>query len=212
MDVQWNEDDDSITENVLDSRRKLQGRLSCVGIISTVTDEYLDWLTKYYEVEGMWARPLSFMRCHIFLTGQDENGKEYRVPRMVTSARLVELGVGAPLHPFFKEILEWFDLAPLQLSPNSYKLVIGMYMLYKELGYEAPTMPEVSYVFSLRSCGKGYYFLVIHPRHKKSFSEGKISHDKRWMDSYFYLYDVERIRTQFNAKSRKDAPLLFSLF
>lgn len=112
---------------------------------------------KYYCVEGFYGRPLSFMRCHIF-----NYGKNFKIPMMVLSPKLVALGIGAPLHPYFKSIIKWYDIAPLQLSPNSWKLVITLHMFYTSLGYDAPSMPEISYFFSLRKSGKGYFFLVIH--------------------------------------------------
>lgn len=159
---------------------------------------------QYYDMEGIWVRPFSFMKCHIF-----NYGKHFRVPRMVTSARLVELGLGAPLVPYYREIIEWFDIAPIQLSPNSYKLAIALHMLYSSLGFKAPTVPELSYFFGLRKSQKGYFYLVVQPKlNKRGFSEGKVSNDKKWKDTFFYLYDVERVRTQFNCSPSKN----FSFF
>lgn len=103
------------------------------------------WSMKYYGQEGLWAIPRSHHRPHVF-----NYGGNFRIPRMVLSPKLVALGVGAPLHPYLRQVLEWYDLAPIQLSPNSYKLILALYILYRDLGFDAPSMPEVSYFFSIR--------------------------------------------------------------
>lgn len=68
------------------------------------------------------------MRLHLF-----NYDLEFRIPRVVLSPKLVALGVSAPLHPFFKDICEWFDIAPIQLSPNNYKMAIALCMMYVSL-------------------------------------------------------------------------------
>lgn len=151
---------------------------------------------------GMWAHPLCMMHPHFF-----NYEKNFRIPRMVTSPKLVSLGVGAPLHPYLREMIELYDLAPLQLSPNSYKLVLTLFILYMDLNFPQPPMDEVSYFFSHQKSDHGYYYLVVNKQHnKKGFSSGKVSHEKGWKENFFYLYDVPRIRIQFNTEPSKGAP------
>ena len=147
------------------------------------------------------------MRSHVFNYGGD-----FKIPRMVLSPKLVSLGVGAPLHPYFRAIIEWFDVAPIQLSPNSYKLAVALFILYHEAGFGAPSMEELSYFFSIRKTSKGYFFLVVNKKHnKKGFSDGRISHIKQWKESFFYVWDVERVKVTFNCEPSKDASSI-SLF
>lgn len=124
---------------------------------------------------------------------------------MTLSPKLVALGMCAPLPFYYHNLLEWFDLAPLQLSPNSYKLTAALYILYHDLGFDPPPpMPELSYFFSLRASDIGYYYLVIWKLHfGKGFSEGHVSNAKGRKDPYFYVYDVSRVRAWFNTVSSK---------
>lgn len=88
-----------------------------------------------------------------------------------------------------------YDVAPIQLAPNSYKLVLALFILYHDLEFPAPTMNDVSHFCSLRKSDHGYYYLLVDKQHnKKVFSAGKISHLKGWMEPFFYLYDVPRVR------------------
>lgn len=47
------------------------------------------------------------------------------LPNAVTSAAFFKVGVYFPLHPFMKEVLDFYGLTPLQLTPNSYRLAIS---------------------------------------------------------------------------------------
>ena len=90
------------------------------------------------------------MRPHIF----DYNPR-LRIPRMVLTPKLIRLGIGPPLHSYFRSIIEWFDIAPIQLSPNGWKLAIALYMLYQDHNNRAPTMEDLSYFFRLGASSLG---------------------------------------------------------
>ena len=81
-------------------------------------------------MKGVWDRPPSMMHPHIF-----NYGDNFRIPRTVLIPKMVALGVATPLHPYFKAIIEWFGLAPIQLSPNRYKLAIALCILYHDTGF-----------------------------------------------------------------------------
>lgn len=78
----------------------------------------------YYDMEGIWPRPISMTRPHIF-----SYGKIFKISRMITSPKLVSLGVGAPLHPYLKKVIEMYDVDPIQIFPKSYKLVLALFIL-----------------------------------------------------------------------------------
>lgn len=147
----------------------------------------------YYEQEGTAGVPLEEMRAHLF------DIWNHRIPRTVLTPRHVSLGGGAPLHDYFEKICKWFDVAPIQLSPNSYKLAAGLYILYKDEGFREPTMEDLSYFLRLTRSSIGYYFLAVRNQHNgKGFSEGRVSHVKKWKEPFFYVYNTKRVRTQFN--------------
>lgn len=151
---------------------------------SICSDEEIDWNMRYYDMEGIWARPLDLKCPHIC-----HYGKNFKIPCIVTSPKLISLDVGAPLYPYLRDIIEMIDVAPIQLSPNSYKLVLALFMLYSDLDFPAPTMKEVSHFFSLIKSDNGYHYLVVDKQHnKKGFSVGKIRHIKKLKEHFLYLY------------------------
>lgn len=132
----------------------------------------------------------------------NSNVEHLRILRMVLSPKLLSLGVGAPfLHPYIKKILRWYDIAPIQLSPNSFKLAWALFIMYHYLHLGAPS---ISFFYSIRKSNPGYYYFVASKQHNnKCFSEGRISHERYWKEPYIYLYDVERVRVRFNTNPSK---------
>lgn len=162
--------------------------------------------------------PVSFEHWEVSNDEKDFNWDKYKNCSEATKKRCMrEQGklccVGAPLHPYLRKVIEMYDVAPLQLSLNSYKLVIALLILYHDLEFPTPIMKEVSHFFSLRKSDHDYYYLVVDSQHnKKGFSAGKISHLKRWKEPFFYLYDAPRIRIRLNTNPSKDAPYLTYFF
>nr|XP_017252682.1 PREDICTED: uncharacterized protein LOC108223109 [Daucus carota subsp. sativus] len=133
------------------------------------------------------------MRPHRF------DKENIRIPRMVTTLRHVPLGVTAPLPSYYVDLCDWFKVAPIQLSPNSYMLAAGLYILFDKVGLGAPSMRVVSYFFRLAQSQPGYFYLVVqHEHNRKGFSEGRDTHVKKWKDTFFYIYNTTRVTTQFN--------------
>ncbi|KAL8146950.1 hypothetical protein AgCh_004615 [Apium graveolens] len=123
---------------------------------------------------------------------------------MVLTPKLISLGVGVPLHPYIKKILKWYDVAPVQLSPNSYKLAWALYIMYHNLRLGAPSMKEFSFFYSIRKSIPGYHFLVVNKwLNNKGFNEGKISHERDWKEPFLYIYDIRRTRVRFNLEPNK---------
>lgn len=113
--------------------------------------------------------------------------------------------MGVPLYlSYYWSLLEWFYLAPLQLSLNCYKLAVTLYIPNTDIGFDPPTMVELIYFFSVRPNDLGYYYMVVWKLYfGKGFSEGSISNTRGWKETYFYVYDVPRVRTQFNIMPSK---------
>ena len=52
----------------------------------------------------------------------------------------LEIGARLPLHPYVRRVLREFMIAPSQLNPNGWRIVIGMYALWHGLGFPALTI------------------------------------------------------------------------
>lgn len=182
-----------LSTKIIEEIKKREEKLACVDQDTKIGWEELEWVMQFYEQEGKAVVPLPGKRPHRFDIGN------HRIPRTVLTPRHVSHGVGAPFHDYFEKICKWFDFAPIQLSPNSYKLAAGLYIFHKDLGFEEPTKREISYYFRISRSALGYHFLVVrHEHNNRGFSEGRVSHVKKWKEPFFYVYNTKRVRIQLN--------------
>ena len=73
---------------------------------------------------------------------------------------MLSCGVTLPLQGFIARFLADARLSPAQLAPNSYRILMGMWVLWSLNGYEAPSPREIRHFYSLRPAGHGgTYFL-----------------------------------------------------
>ncbi|KAK0572890.1 hypothetical protein LWI29_000036 [Acer saccharum] len=73
---------------------------------------------------------------------------------------MLTCGVTLPLQPFITWFLAEARLAPAQLTPNSYRILMCMWHMWHRMKRPPPTPREVRHFYSLRPVGKtGVYFL-----------------------------------------------------
>ena len=102
---------------------------------------------------------------------------------MAFSDAIIRSGGALPLHSFFIKVLDYFELAPLQLSPNSWVTLSSLYVLYHHVHSREPSMSEVHYFYTLRAntSAPGFYQLQKVMAYKwNSLVEGSISNRGSW--------------------------------
>lgn len=74
---------------------------------------------------------------------------------------VLEWGIGLPMHPFFVDFLDFYNLSPTQLTLVSWLYMMAALILYHREGLGIPTVTEWRNSYKLQiSCkeGKLYYF------------------------------------------------------
>ncbi|KAK0597456.1 hypothetical protein LWI29_025481 [Acer saccharum] len=120
---------------------------------------------------------------------------------------MLSCGVTLPLQPFIARFLTEARIAPAQLAPNSYRILMCLCLMWKLKGYGPPTPREIRHFYTLRQAGNGgTYFLlsslvenwipegVANPgqvevssdEKKKGFIWGFPTSNKRWKNSWFF--------------------------
>lgn len=187
LDLDWNEYTKVPFKRNKERLRKEAGKLSCVGQHSLAKNDEVRRVMKYYAHEGKYVRPPPHLRPHRFDIGN------IWIPRDVLTVMHIPYGVGAPLHPWLRQLCNWFKIEPIQLSPNSFRSSIGLYIMYMDEKFPEPSMRELCYFFSIQKSGIGYFHLVAWRVHmSKGFNEGRISHIKGWKEKFIYVFDTER--------------------
>ncbi|KAK0577777.1 hypothetical protein LWI29_038441 [Acer saccharum] len=119
---------------------------------------------------------------------------------------MLSCGITLPLQPFIARFLAEAKIAPAQLAPNSYRILMCLGLMWKLKGFGSPTPREIRHFYTLRQAGNsGTYFLLSSPvenwipegvsnpgqvevssdEKKKGFIWGFPSSNKRWKNSWF---------------------------
>ena len=63
----------------------------------------------------------------------------------------IKAGATLPLHPFFQGVANYFGVAPFQITPNGYRMLAALYIMYNQKKWPMPLPHEVNYLFDLKS-------------------------------------------------------------
>ncbi|KAK0592109.1 hypothetical protein LWI29_013480 [Acer saccharum] len=77
---------------------------------------------------------------------------------------MLSCGITLPLQPFIARFLAEAKIAPAQLAPNSYRILMCLGLMWKLKGFGSPTPREIRHFYTLRQAGNsGTYFLLSSP-------------------------------------------------
>lgn len=69
------------------------------------------------------------------------------IPNAVFSAQFFKLQLSLPLHPFIVEISDYYEVAPMQLTPNSYCMAVCLYIPYHSYYNTQLTADELGWFY-----------------------------------------------------------------
>ena len=81
---------------------------------------------------------------------------------MTFSEAILKTGVYLLLHRFIVQVLNYFDIVPFQLPPNSHHLIMAFYIVFSEYYGVAPSVVHFVYIFRLKALAKhvGFWYLT----------------------------------------------------
>lgn len=172
-------------------------KFSCEDMESTVDDKDLLKWTKQFGLQGNLLAPGKDDRAHRFDTFAR---RKVPAPGLVLSASLLRVGMSVPLHPFVVQVLRKFDVAPFQLSPNSYRMIISLYILYKEMAFPTLSVPEFLWFYTIKKKADdaGFFYLTLCGGKDIRGIEGFPSNSGEWKKKYFYWLGESEVRTVFS--------------
>ena len=136
------------------------------------------------------------------------------------SASHLEAGAALPLHAYYADFLAYVGIAPFQLIPNGYRVLAGLFVLYKMQGWPTPSPAEILYFYSFRQVPKkegrdGFYTLMKYtqPGMKYKAPCGNDNHARDYKDKFFFAsgFPTETHPTLLLEFSRVGKYPLFSL-
>ena len=65
-------------------------------------------------------------------------------------------GLGFPLHPFIKNVLQFFNICPSQLSPNFWGVLVGLLVIFRDKGLDIPSIALLLDFFSAKGSQRAF--------------------------------------------------------
>ena len=118
-------------------------------------------------------------------------------------------GALLPLKPYFKNYLNYMQIAPFQLNTNGYRILSALKSLYHIKEWGEPTPVEISYLLALKNTPPrkgsestlGFYYLASWTREKHLF-EDVPNKPNNYKDAFFWTGALGCACSSFN-RSRK---------
>ena len=144
--------------------------LACEYMNSIMTPARLQSLLESCNPGCTLVIPQPGERCHRF----DNLKPETNYPNAVLSSQFFRLGLSLPLHPFILEVLDFYEVALMQLTPNSYRMAICLYILYDIHHGVRMSAVELGWLFQLKLTGRtsGFFYLTAWNTHHKKIIKG----------------------------------------
>ena len=144
--------------------------LACEYMDSIMTPARLQSLLESYNPGCTLAIPKPRERCHRF----DTLNLDTNYPNAVLSSQFFRLGLSLPLHPFILEIMDFYEVSPMQLTHNSYRMAVCLYILYDIHHGVRMSALELGWFFQLKLTGRtpGFFYLTSWNTHHKKGIKG----------------------------------------
>ena len=92
-----------------------------------------------------------------------------------------------PIHPFIMELLGFFGIAPRQLMPNSWRIVVNCMEIWLAANEDMIKVGELVYLYRLKESKEyGYYELVPWVRRAR-IVKGLPSSFRYWKSRFFFM-------------------------
>ena len=109
------------------------------------------------------------------------------VPKMVCFFEVAcDNGLGFPLHPFIKRVLQHFNVCPSQLAPNFWGILIGLMVLFRDKGFGVPSIALFLDLFSVKEASEGFFYLSKRSGVPLIITDLPSSH-RLWKERYFFV-------------------------
>ena len=132
--------------------------------------------THYRPPVGIHVWPPDFVTSYVV-----------HVPKMVCFFKATfENGLCFPLHPFFKCVLQHFNVCPTQLSPNFWGVLVGLFVFFRDKGLRVPNLALLLDLFSVKESVEGFLYISKRSNARLIISDMPSSH-KYWKGHYFLL-------------------------
>ncbi|PON63506.1 hypothetical protein PanWU01x14_131700 [Parasponia andersonii] len=118
----------------------IQGDWLYTNVRTSCTTKKLEKIVRDYKIDVPLRLPTEFNWPHTS-------------PHGTTSFldAVLRCGIHLPLHLYIKLVVNYYGVVPFQLTPNTYRYIVGLYILYHGLGLGSLIPEEFAWFYQVKS-------------------------------------------------------------
>ncbi|PON71699.1 hypothetical protein PanWU01x14_071540 [Parasponia andersonii] len=156
----------------------VEGNWSCINVRTSCTSNKLRKIASSYKISIPMRLPMEFNRPHT-------------PPRGLASfsEAVLKCGVHLPLHPYIQSVIDYYGVVPFQLTPNTYRYIVGLYILYHKLGLETPSPEEFAWFYQVKSNPSDFGFFYASKWSNQAIKTiyGVRNNMGKWKNPFFHF-------------------------
>ncbi|KAL2541274.1 Uncharacterized protein Adt_02252 [Abeliophyllum distichum] len=102
---------------------------------------------------------------------------------------VLAVGLRLPFPSIVMKFLREWGIAPTQLCPNGWRILLGFLILWDQFGFPHPSVGEINSLYSFKSDGRrsGWWYASVKPRTGGSVVTQTPDSIKNWKQFWFYV-------------------------
>ncbi|KAL2457234.1 Plus3 domain-containing protein [Abeliophyllum distichum] len=121
--------------------------------------------------------------------GPDDRADDPPLGAVALNQAILAAGLRLPFPWVVRKFLREWRIAPTQLCPNGWRILIGLLVLWDQLGFSRPTIGDFHSLYSLKSNGKrsGWWYASVKARTGGSVVTQTPDSIKNWKKFWFFV-------------------------
>lgn len=180
------EENDMEISTPLNSVRPSAGKICKTTNIRT-TDSTRSTFSKK-SLKKLFDTP-QFRGVHVYMANRKDRIHDASAGAMGFYPRMMDLGVGVPIYPFFISILESYGIAPGQLVPFAWCHMMGVYFIWTKLGFGVPSLDVCHHLYKFYPVVNHlyFYYFSIWPKGRNILVKSLPKSSGGWRERFFFL-------------------------
>ncbi|KAL2487434.1 Plus3 domain-containing protein [Abeliophyllum distichum] len=121
--------------------------------------------------------------------GPDDRADDPPLGTVALNQAILAAGLRLPFPRVVRKFLREWGIAPTQLCPNGWRILIGLLVLWDQLGFPRPSIGDFHSLYSFKSDGKrsGWWYASVKARTGGSFVTQTPDSIKNWKKFWFFV-------------------------
>ncbi|KAL2497110.1 Plus3 domain-containing protein [Abeliophyllum distichum] len=121
--------------------------------------------------------------------GPDDRADDPPLGAVALNQAILAVGLRLPFPWVVRKFLREWRIAPTQLCPNGWRILIGLLVLWDQLGFSRPTIGDFHSLYSFKSDGKrsGWWYASVKARTGGSVVTQTPDSIKNWKKFWFFV-------------------------